>query len=141
MDKITTFFSYAFGSLAFIVIFWPALCLVFVGLIGLVWTAVRGPYSRFKFPIRWTLAQLVFPAAIILVGVLFPWRGTFEPHATRWPDYEIDGFVLSHVFTIVFLVARCKEARWSMFFMSLFAFAYSLATCCVSGMAVTGVWL
>ncbi len=141
MDGVICYLSFAFFAVELLFLYWPALLVVALGIVGASAVARRNPAARFRGPLLWSLVQFLVPAAILLVGVLLRWKGPDDTEPPQWPARLINWMIWGHVPITGFLVLWFRGARWFVFAVSVAILGYSLSAAIVSGMSVTGDWL
>lgn len=140
MIVIYNYLWLACEAFSMLLIIWPVGITMFIGTIGaIVSLQIMAEAARWKVVVC-PIISAIIPTSVLLCGVLLPHNLRDGP-APLWPEYLIDGLLLTHLPLAVLLVWTLKGARWFTFCASLAVASYSCGAAVMSGMSVSGVWL
>lgn len=137
LQNIFNFFYYLFplGWVRFLLLYTPPVVsatIVVVVLLSFIWTFLIKKLS-FKLNILWLLLPIVSSLVILIIGVLFSRKTTFD-----WPIYLVYGLFLANIPFSVYLAFRLKPYIWFVMAVSIFTIWISLYASIMSIMCITG---
>ncbi len=133
--------SLAVLALEVLFIFPPLAALTLAGMVGAPWAADGVPADRWRPALAGVALQLVFPAAILLCGVLLAHDTALHVAAPRWPEWLVEGLFWAQVAVAIALLVLLRGARWFILAVSVGILGYSCSAAAVSSMSVSGRWL
>ncbi len=141
MKAVEYFFWLGFQTFEILIIFPPAGLLMVAGSIGALVAGGQVRHEHWRRAIVAVFLPLVPPVMILACGVFFVHDTSFNRGAPAWPEWMIDGLLISHLALTAVLVGLLREVRWLALAVCAATFGYACGAAAMSSMSVSGDWL